>query len=86
MLERTQRRQQLLASSVTQAPQPTPQLPSLPTIQQSLSPRRSRRTRLAELASQVDQWLTEDQKLDNNTKKIENISSLTVNILKVIGV
>jgi len=53
-----------------------------PTIQQSLSPpsRRQRRTRLAELASQVDQWLSDDQ----NFKQSENIPNSPVNISKVI--
>uniref|UniRef100_A0A2H8TRJ4 Actin-binding protein anillin n=1 Tax=Melanaphis sacchari TaxID=742174 RepID=A0A2H8TRJ4_9HEMI len=75
MLERTQRRQKLLASTLSQVSQPTPSsaMETSPTIQQSDSPpaRRQRRTRLAELANQVDQWLSDDQ----NFKQSENISN-----------
>jgi len=87
MLERTQRRQELLASTLSQVSQPvlppsSATMETSSTIQQSLSPpaRRQRRTRLAELASQVDQWLSDDQ----NFKQSENISNPTVNISKVI--
>lgn len=87
MLERTQRRQELLASTLSQVSQPVlPPSSSImepsTAIQQSLSPpsRRQRRTRLAELASQVDQWLSDDQDFKQN----ENISNPTVNISKVI--
>lgn len=80
MLERTQRRQELLASTLSQVSQPVlPPSSSImepsPAIQQSLSPpsRRQRRTRLAELASQVDQWLSDDQDFKQN----ENISNPT---------
>jgi len=82
MLERTQRRQELLASTLSQVSQPvlppsSSMMETSPIIQQSLSPpsRRQRRTRLAELASQVDQWLSDDQ----NFKQSENISNPTVN-------
>jgi len=88
MLERTQRRQELLASTLSQVSQPvlppsSGMMETSTTIQQSLSPpsRRQRRTRLAELASQVDQWLSDDQ----NFKQSENISKPTVtNMSKVI--
>jgi len=87
MLERTQRRQELLASTLSQVsqsvlPPSSTTMETSPTIQQSLSPpfRRQRRTRLAELASQVDQWLSDDQ----NFKQNENISNPTVNISKVM--
>jgi len=73
MLERTQKRQELLASTLSQMSQPTPN---------SLSPtsRPSLHTRLAELANQVDQWLSDDQ----NFKQSETISNLKVNLLKLI--
>jgi hypothetical protein len=80
MLERTQRRQELLKSTLSQVSQPMPSsaMETSPTIQQSHSPpsRRQRRTRLAELANQVDQWLSDDQ----NFKQSENISNPKVNI------
>jgi len=86
MLERTQRRQELLASTLSQVSQPvqppsSDKMETSPTLQQPLSPpsRRQRRTRLAELASQVDQWLSDDQ----NFKKSENSSNPTVNKSKV---
>ncbi|XP_008180199.1 uncharacterized protein LOC100572761 isoform X2 [Acyrthosiphon pisum] len=88
MLERTQRRQELLASTLSQVSQPvlppsSAVMETSPTIQQSLSPpsRRQRRTRLAELASQVDQWLSDDQ----NFKQSENISNPRTNENKSAG-
>ncbi|XP_026821529.1 uncharacterized protein LOC113559940 [Rhopalosiphum maidis] len=75
MLERTQRRQELLKSTLSQVSQPMPSsaIETSSNIQQSHSPpsRRQRRTRLAELANQVDQWLSDDQ----NFKQSENISN-----------
>lgn len=73
MLERTQKRQELLASTLSQMSQPTPNAPLPPS-------RPSRRTRLAELANQVDQWLSDDQ----NFKQSETISNSKVNLLKVM--
>lgn len=78
MLERTQRRQELLASVALETPIPTDtkalrSVELVKTTEPSLSPpsRCQRRTRLAELASRVDQWLEED----HNLKPNENVSS-----------
>lgn len=85
MLERTQKRQQLLASVAVETTAPTtaktleqikPAEPveSVGTIDPSVPPlQQKRRTRLAELASRVDQWLVEDLDVKPN----ENVSSKT---------
>lgn len=88
MLERTQRRQELLASASKEAIKPilsnTVEMtePTEELVKLSVSPDSSpqkcsplhqqRRTRLAELASRVDQWLEEDQILKPTDKNLIN--------------
>lgn len=86
MLERTQRRQELLASASLETPNKSVETSKLvESVVTSISPpkspitRHQRRTRLAELASRVDQWLEEDQVLKPNEK-----NSKKIGIIKVI--
>lgn len=85
MLERTQRRQELLASASLETPNKSVETSKLAeSVVTSISPSKSpishqRRTRLAELASRVDQWLEEDQVLKPNEK-----NSKKIGIIKVI--
>jgi len=78
MLERTQRRQELLASASKETAKPVlskivEMTKPTESVEPLVSPKKSplktpplqhqRRTRLAELASRVDQWLEEDKVL-----------------------
>lgn len=91
MLERTQRRQELLASaskektSLSKTVEMTKPTESVePPVSSNKSPSKTpplqhqRRTRLAELASRVDQWLEEDKVLNPIDK---NSTDKKVNII-----
>lgn len=93
MLERTQRRQEMLASAKLEAPtlellaspvlRTSPQKDKSPTPPKPRSPTPPRRTngirrnRFAELASRVDMWLEEDTKCDIKSKSNENDFTVT---------
>jgi len=81
MLERTQRRQQLLVSASSdipiKEPSPTPVVEILTSTQKS-PPQRMRRNRFAELASRVDMWLEEDT--DFKPKSIENDPTVNIKV------
>lgn len=93
MLERTQRRQEMLASTKLEAPMlellASPILRTSPSKEKSPAPpkprsptppRRTngiRRNRFAELASRVDMWLEEDTKCGIKPKSNENDFAVT---------
>lgn len=90
MLERTQRRQELLASASLDTPIPNKTMETsklTESVVTSISPpkspitRHQRRARLAELASRVDQWLEEDQVLKPNEKNSKKIGITKVTLI-----
>lgn len=89
MLERTHRRQELLASATLEVPLkvslPSPVMENLPSVQKSPSPppqQRMRRNRFAELASRVDMWLEEDTDIKPKLKENDLTVSNKVNLKK----